>query len=347
MSPVTRGRPGRAFRPALGVVTDRIVRLAPVVLPGFTRLGVRLATPALVRAQVRWALGRLGIRPRAVVMLYLGGLLGGWGAGVTNVMYGTDDYVAGARLMRVSAGHLRRQERRALARADVVVALSPALADRWAAMGARRPAVIPNGCWPLAEVPVRPPLAEAGLPRPVAGLIGRLSDRIDFDVLEAIADAGQSLLLMGPRDPRWEPDRFRRLTSRPSVRYIGPVPSAEVPARLAAIDVGITPYRDDAFNRASFPLKTLEYLSAGVPVVTSSLPAARWLHADLAASVPAGVADQILACADDGQGFVRAIRAMTAGGPEAAGRRIEFAHRHSWTRRAELFAAEIGLPGTP
>jgi len=277
------------------------------------------------------------------VTLDLGGLLGGWGSGVTNVMYGTDDYVAGAGLMRMSARHLRRRERQALSRADVTVAVSSDLARRWADMGAR-PVVIPNGCWPLSCMGA-PQAKEVGLPSPVVGLIGRLSDRIDLNALMAIADSGQSLLLMGPRDPRWEPQRFRELTGKPSVRYIGPVPSAEVPAYLAAIDVGITPYRDTEFNRASFPLKTLEYLSAGVPVVTSSLPAMRWLRADLEEAETMDVADQILVLADDSQDYVSAVRMITAGSSEAADRRIAFASRHSWAKRAEQFASATGLHG--
>jgi teichuronic acid biosynthesis glycosyltransferase TuaH len=291
---------------------------------------------------MRWAMRELGVRPDAVVMLYPGGLLGGWGSHVTNVMYGTDDYVAGASLMGLSARHLRRQERQALSTADVTVAVSWDLARRWGDMGAR-PAVIPNGCWPLPGAAGRPRAEEVGLPRPVTGLIGRLSDRIDLNALMAIADSGRSLLLMGPVDSRWDPRRFRALASKPSVRYIGPVPSAEVPAYLAAIDVGITPYRDTDFNRASFPLKTLEYLSAGLPVVASSLPATRWLRADLEKAETAEIADQILVVAEDSQGYVDAIRMITAGNSEVADRRIAFAARHSWANRAEQFAAAMGL----
>jgi teichuronic acid biosynthesis glycosyltransferase TuaH len=341
-SPVTRSYKAHTIKPELTDVTDRIVRLTPVVLPGFTRLGVRATTPMLVRRQVRWAVRKLGFQPNAVVMLYLGGVLGSWGEGVTNVMYGTDNYVAGAELMGVSARHLRRLERQALSNADIVVALSPELAGRWAGMGAK-PIVIPNGCWPILDTDVRHHAKEIDLPRPVAGLIGRLSDRINFDVLEAIADSGQSLLLMGPRDPRWEPERFRRLTSKLSVRYIGPVSNADVPAHLAGIDVGITPYKDNAFNRASFPLKTLEYLSVGLPVVTTSLPTMRWLREDLEETMAAEQADQILMLADDDMEWVNAIKAMAAVDEKATGLRIAFADRHSWHKRAEQLATEIGL----
>jgi teichuronic acid biosynthesis glycosyltransferase TuaH len=341
-SPATRNSDYRHRRPTLAHVAERIVRLRPTVVPGFTRPGIRASTPVLVRAQVRWALRKLGFRPEAVVMMYPGGLLGGWGSHVTNVMYGTDDYVAGASLMGMSAHHVRRRERQALSRADVTVAVSSDLARRWADMGAH-PVVIPNGCWPLSVSRGRQKAKEVDLPSPVVGLVGRLSDRIDLNALMAIADSGQALLLMGPLDSRWEPQRFRELTSMPSVRYIGPVPSAEVPAYLAAMDVGITPYRDTEFNRASFPLKTLEYLSAGLPVVASNLPAMRWLRADLEEAETPEVADRILVLADHGQDYVDAIRMVTAGSSEVASRRAAFAARHSWTNRAEQFAATMKL----
>ena len=43
------------------------------------------------------------------------------------------------------------------------------------------------------------------------------------------------------------------------------------------MDVGLVPYGMSEFNRWSFPMKALEYLSAGLPVVSTSLPAMQWL----------------------------------------------------------------------
>jgi teichuronic acid biosynthesis glycosyltransferase TuaH len=291
-------------------------------------------------------------------MAYLGDLLGGWGEGVTNVLYGTDDYVAGAELMGLSAGYLRRLEQRTLSEADVVVAVTQDLARRWSG-GRGRTVVIPNGCWPATRTAAKPAAGAARLPWPVIGLVGHLSDRIDFDVLDAIADAGLSLLLVGPRDPRWEPLRFSKLIDRPSVSYVGAVPSAEIPSYLASVDVGITPYRDTPFNRASFPLKTLEYLGAGLPVISADLPAARWLRSDLTRAVGDPAADQVLQLASARTDYVTAIRyliqncgttetsraatAPTGWKSDLASACIAFAERHSWPNRAEMFMSEIGL----
>jgi teichuronic acid biosynthesis glycosyltransferase TuaH len=363
VSPVTaalrRSATRYSLRPEISLVNRQVIRLTPKAMPGWSRPGVRVTTAALVRLQTRWALRRLGIQPFAVVTTYPGDVLGYWGGNVVNVFYGTDDYVAGAELMGLSAQYQRRQEIRVVGRADVVAAVSPRLAERWAGFGAS-PVVIPNGCWPI-KVGERTALPELkDLPQPVVGLIGQLSDRIDLSVLTAIADAGLSLVIVGPLDPRWEQQRFKELVNRPHVHYAGPVPADAVPSYLAAIDIGITPYRDTPFNRASFPLKTLEYLGAGVPVVSSDIPAAQWLRADLTRGEQARWADRIMVLADNSAAFVNAIRRVAASDSPAApggafssvatkdrtraGQCIAFAAGHTWERRANSFASVIGLP---
>jgi teichuronic acid biosynthesis glycosyltransferase TuaH len=363
VSPVTLARrrfgtPRRCW-PTLSVLSDRVTRLTPTAPPGLTRMGVRATTAPLMRAQVRWALRRTGIEPCAVVCLYLEDLLGQWGKGVVTALHGTDDFVAGAELMGLSASRLRAQEKKAVGRADVVAAVSPALAQRWSALRGGEVTVIPNGCTPVLASPQAVPPAARRLPRPVVGLAGRLNARIDMDLVEAIVEAGFSLLVVGPHDSRWEPGRFAALTARPNVHYVGRVKEDEVPAYIAATDVGITPYLDSPFNRASFPLKTLDYVSAGRPAVSTSLPAARWLLDDLAHSDQAASGDRILALADDADGFVRAVRRMVgdpqrplqpggswaAMGAEPADAALcrAFAGRHSWSRRADTLASLIGL----
>jgi teichuronic acid biosynthesis glycosyltransferase TuaH len=363
VSPVTealrRSPTHYSLRPEISSVSQQVTRLTPKAMPGLSRPGMRMTTAALVRLQIRWALRRLGIQPFAVVTTYPGDLLGYWGGNVVNVFYGTDDYVAGAALMGLSAHYQLRQEIEVVGRADVVAAVSPQLAERWAGFGAR-PVVIPNGCWPI-KVGERAALPELkDLPQPVVGLIGQLSDRIDLSVLNAIADAGFSLLIVGPLDPRWEQQRFKELVNRSHVYYTGPVPAEAVPSYLAAIDIGITPYQDTPFNRASFPLKTLEYLGAGVPVVSTDIPAAHWLRADLTHGEQARWADRIMVLASSSADFVNAIRRIAASdSPAAAGagfprvaikdparasQCIAFAARHTWERRANSFASVIGLP---
>ena len=330
------GQP-RRLTPVLRRVDQRLTRLTPVGLPGLSRPGARAVTWWLVRAQIRRALRRLGVRPCAVLAASLDDVLGRWGADVRDVLYGTDDYVAGAGLMGQRAARLAREERRQLARADVVLAVSPPLADRWADLGAR-PVLVPNGVevGAYATVDTAPvPIGVGDLPEPVVGLVGQLSDRIDCALLEAVADRECSLLLVGPHEPHWLPERFAALVARPNVTWVGRRPFVELSSYLRVMSVGITPYRDTPFNRASFPLKTLEYLAAGLPVVSTDLPAVGWLGTDLVAtaSEPVSFAQKVLAAAG------------TRRVPELVRRRREFAARHSWRCRADQVAEVIGLDG--
>lgn len=319
--------------PRLRSVRPGLMRLTPVALPGHTRPGVNLTTGFLVRAQIRWALKRLRSRPTAIVACTLDDVLTGWEAGITKVLYGTDDYVAGAELMGLNRKALLENERRQVANADLVVAISQVLADRWAGMGARV-VLIPNGVQVAAyqNIEAVSPASDVSLRGPVAGVIGQLSSRIDISMLEAVAESGCSLLLVGPHDPRWEADRFAALVRREQVAWVGQRPFAELAGYLRWMDVGLTPYADTPFNRASFPLKTLEYLAAGLPAVSTDLPSVRWLDSDLIRVAAEPVA------------FVAAVRsALVERTRELAAARQEFAARHSWDRRASELAQAIGI----
>lgn len=339
VSVATRGRQrngaSRLPVPRLRSPLPGVSRLITYALPLHTRQGIRITTAPLVRTQIRWALRRLGTRPHAVVDCGFGGFLRGWPPGVRKVLYGTDDYVAGAALMGQDVRALEREEREEIADADLVIAVSPALADRWRGMGAREVVMVPNGV--RAEVydgiADATPAPDVDLPHPVAGVVGHLSDRIDVSVLERLVDAGISVLLVGPRDPRWEPERVDALIARDSVAWVGRKPHDALPGYLRHVDVGVTPYHDTPFNRASFPLKTLEYLAAGLPSVSTDLPAARWLDTELVRLV------------DNPAGFAAAVHAEAARArdPELVAARKAFARRHTWRTRAADIAAHLDL----
>jgi teichuronic acid biosynthesis glycosyltransferase TuaH len=341
------GAEGPSWRPRLAEQRPGLHRLTPVVLPGLTRPLVRDTTWPLVRAQIRWALRQVGRVPAAVIACSLDDVLGGWPAGTHTVLYGTDDWVAGAELMGQSALRLRRQEEHAVRAASLVLAITPQLANRWRVMGTE-PALLPNGCDPdayRAVDTVEPAALPPGFPHQVAGVVGQLNDRLDADLLAAVADTGTGLLLVGPRDPGWLPDRWDELVARPNVHHAGAVPFEELPRWLARMDVGLTPYTISAFNRASYPLKTLEYLAAGRAAVGSDLPATRGLAEESE--------DVYAVSADD---FADVVRSVVATPPTSADvtRRRAVAARHSWAARATRLAELLGLttdarqePGSP
>jgi teichuronic acid biosynthesis glycosyltransferase TuaH len=294
---------------------------------------MRHVVPLVVRHAARRAVARLGGSVTAVIATTLDDVLGCM-PGARTLFYGTDDHVAGAESHGIPRERWLRAEQRQLRCADVVAAVSPALQERYAAYG-RESALVPNGCDPGIYVDAESMSwpADVHLSGPVAGLMGHIGQRVDLALLEAVADTGCSLLLIGPWDSSYEPVRFPALVARPNVCWVGPKPLAELPAYLQMIHVGLTPYSDSDLNRSSFPLKTLEYVAAGSAVVSTDIPAVAWLqseHVTIARS-PAEFADA-----------VRRQLAVPRSSFLVTQRR-RFAAQHSWERRAAAVAELLDL----
>ena len=323
------GRGQTALRPRRPA--PHVFRLSPLAPPFPYRAGVGLFTAwSLGRSIKRWvrradrtvsAVVATNPHPRLTMF-----------PGAVRVYYATDDFAAGAHLMGLPASGLERAERRRLEEADVLMSVSSEIGDRWS-VGDRPLFVLPNGCDPghFADVDQAPLPPDVDLPPPIAGMVGQLSPRIDLALLEAVADADISLLLVGPLSPAFEPARTARLMARPNVRWVGQKRYDELPSYLRVVDVGLTPYVDDPFNRASFPLKTLEYLSAGRGVVATRLPAVERLGTSLI-RVASGTADFV-------QQTRRALEEPRTA--SLADQRRAFATAHSWAERAQQFLALV------
>lgn len=322
-------------RPRLRMVAPRIARYTPVVAPKPTHPAMIAATSWMVRRQLRSAVRSLGGGVQAVVSTWL--FVDAYGAcgEQRRVYWWQDDPIGGAAHWGSTAERLARADERLARSSDLIVAINQGAVQRWQDRGLPA-AFLPNGCDAAFFSGVDEVAApeDVSLPGPIAGFVGHLNSRTDLALLEAVADAGVSLLLIGPRDPSFEPARFDRLAGRRNVAYLGPRPFEELRPYLKLIDVGLVPYGSTEFNRWSFPMKTLEYLAAGRPVVATSLPAVRWLDTDLVtlADTPAAFAASVVR------------DAALARVPALVARRREFASRHSWAERAEHFAQLLAVP---
>lgn len=326
-----RSRGLRGLIPHTAQPHNSVSRLTIPAPPYPQRLLVEPLTRVLIDRAVSRELARRGSSPAATVVTSPHPRFARRGTG-TRVYYATDDFTAGAALMGESGARLGEMERRRVADADLVGAVSSQIVARWAA---RETFVLANGCDVDAyrDVEGAAVPADVALQHPIAGLVGQLSARIDISLLEAVADRGVSLLLVGPRQQGWEPSRFERLSARSNVVWVGAKEYSELPSYLRLIDVGLTPYADTPFNRGSFPLKTLEYLAAGRAVVSTPLPAVDALGTDL------------ILVAAGADGFADAVvRLCGAHRTDQAVRlRREFAHRHSWAARARQLLDMIGI----
>ena len=116
---------------------------------------------------------------------------------------------------------------------------------------------------------VTPAPDQAAIRRPTIGWVGVIDERMDLDLVAGCADLRPdwSFVFIGPI-VKIDPGTFPR---RPNVHVLGPRPYADLPAYVAGWDVAMMPFARNDATRFISPTKTLEYLAAGVPVVSTSI----------------------------------------------------------------------------
>ncbi len=107
---------------------------------------------------------------------------------------------------------------------------------------------------------------DADHPR-LAGYFGAINERVRPDLIEALAGEQWNVLLIGPGSTQ-----SPKLPDSPRVQWIGLRPYASLPAWLACMDLALIPYDFEGPHRFLYPVKALEYLAGGKPVLTTPLP---------------------------------------------------------------------------
>ncbi len=227
---------------------------------------------------------------------------------------------------------LRGMERSLLRRADLVFVVSERL-YRSKAPHNPNTFLVPNGvdfeAFSAALGSPEPPDI-SGIPRPRIGYVGVLNEKIDLELLRLVAEARPRwhLVIVGPVMVRRGREKVDTLASLPNVHVLGHRPAQEVPRYMLALDVGLMPYRLNLWTENISPLKLYEYLAAGLPIVSTAIPAV----ADFANEV----------VVSDVSGFVGAIESARAlRSPEDTERRREIARRHTWEDRVEELSRRI------
>ncbi|HKW48432.1 MAG TPA: glycosyltransferase [Gemmatimonadaceae bacterium] len=166
--------------------------------------------------------------------------------------------------------------------------------------------------------PLPPDLA--AIPRPRIGFAGDLALRCDLDLLRdlALSHPEWSVVLVGPINVDVSS------LALPNIHILGNRPYRDLPAYVQGFDVGIVPYLLNAWTRAVDPLKTLEYLAAGIPVVSLALPEIYKY------SPPVRVAR-------GHKEFIDAVQNALAEPATAVAARRALAREHTWERRASSF----------
>jgi UDP-galactopyranose mutase len=208
---------------------------------------------------------------------------------------------------------LAQREEALLERADLVFTGGRSLFE---AKRARHPRV---SCFPSSvdaghfaqaqpgRVGIEEPAEQGSLPRPRLGYFGVLDERLDLEVLDALAHAHPDwqIVMVGPTvkiDPA-------TLPRSENIHYMGQQPYERLPDYLSGWDVALLPFALNDATRYISPTKTLEYMAAERPIVSTPI-------ADVVRSYA-----QIVYLADSPEAFVAACeRALAAPREEREGR---------------------------
>jgi glycosyltransferase involved in cell wall biosynthesis len=158
--------------------------------------------------------------------------------------------------------------------------------------------------------------------RRVAGYVGVIDERLDLDLVGELAAAlpDWRIQMVGPVAKI----DLATLPRARNIAYPGPAKYAELPAVMAGFDVALMPFALNEATRSISPTKTLEYLAAGLPVVSTRVP-------DVVTDF-----GELVDLQDGAAGFADACRRVAEHCPEARATKAETTmHWHHWDTIAE------------
>ncbi len=167
---------------------------------------------------------------------------------------------------------LVEQERRLFERADVVFAGGASLYASKRALHANVhlfPSSIDREHFMSARGPLTDPPDQTGIPHPRIGFFGVIDERLDRDLLKAVAveHPDWQFVMIGPVVKI----RENELPREANIHYLGQKEYVDLPAYLSGWDAAMLPFAQNASTRFISPTKTPEYLAAGKHVVATPI----------------------------------------------------------------------------
>lgn len=234
----------------------------------------------------------------------------------------------------VDAEPFRRAEDHLLRRCQKVYATAQALAKRCALINPRTeflPNVVDVEHFGKALAAGAIPEDLARIPEPRLMYHGVLSDfKIDFDLVYEAARVRPDWqwVLIGEEREGQRSEKVVQLKSLPNVHFLGYRPYKMLPDYLRGVQVGLLPSLLNEYTRSMFPMKYFEYLSAGLPVVSTSL--------DFVNSYNSG-----LQVADGPIGFVNAIQLQLQRGRFSRDEARSLVANNTWQARTKTMLLNL------
>ena len=209
----------------------------------------------------------------------MGSVVGKFGE-ILSIYHIVDEYsgYTGQDLLRRT--NIQQTEQALLDKVDLSIVVSRELYE--AKHGeSRKVFVVPNAVdfdvFAEASAQAAVPADLAAIPRPRIGYSGLIGARLNLDLVAAAAEARPDFhyVFVGSVDSRECSHQLMRLQNRSNVHFLGEKPAARVPEYVCGFDVGMLPYNINLETCHISPLKLYEYLAAGLPVVSTNIPAAQ------------------------------------------------------------------------
>ena len=188
------------------------------------------------------------------------------------VYYCTDEW---SRFSHVDGERIGQMEWELCRRADVVFAT----ARRCGSAGGLQPGDAsgvarrgPPALRPGAGRRTAMPDDLADCPRPIVGFFGLVHDWIDISLLAHVAEQRPDWTVAVIGKANVDLSSLQRL---PNVKLLGRRPYEELPRYCKAFSVGVMPFALNELTTNVNPIKMREYLSGGLPVVSTDLPEVR------------------------------------------------------------------------
>ena len=113
------------------------------------------------------------------------------------------------------------------------------------------------------------PMELGVLERPILGYFGVVDERMDYDLIAALADHNPNwnVVIVGPT-AKVDPADFPRRTN---LHWLGSRSYAELPAYAKAFDVCLMPFAINAATEFINPTKALEYMATATPIISTAI----------------------------------------------------------------------------
>lgn len=164
------------------------------------------------------------------------------------------------------------------------------------------------------------------IPSPIIGFFGALSSWLDFPLITTCAKAHPdwSFVLIGPADTD-----ISSLVGLSNVYIFGKIPYELLPSYAACFDAAIIPFQVNDLTISVSPLKLLEYLSCGLPVVSTYMSEITKFS-------------EVITIAHGAEEFISALEhELATDGELARARRIDIARANSWQSVADKFCMTV------